>query len=94
MNRPNPVADRFIKQLYEWLTPDLLYYCFTGEEDLQELERIGKLDPWLQEPLLNKAEREWPERLRRMDELRLRKKQEDKVMVQQFVLDFTNAQNH
>jgi hypothetical protein len=25
MNRPNLVRDRFIADLYDWLTPDLLY---------------------------------------------------------------------
>ena len=93
MDRPNAVADRFIKDLRLWLTADLVYHCFTGERDGAELERISKLDPWLQQPLLNKAEREWPERLRKLDAARLQQKQEDKAAVQQFVLNFSNVEN-
>jgi crotonobetainyl-CoA:carnitine CoA-transferase CaiB-like acyl-CoA transferase len=94
MDRPNPIADRFIKQLYDWLTPELLYHCFTGEEDEDRLAHIAKLKPWLQEPLLNKAEKEWPERLAQLDTIRKRQKQADKIAVQQFVLNFTDVKNH
>lgn len=94
MTRPNPIADRFIADLYAWLTPDLLYHCFTGEGDQAELDRIRKLDPWLLEPLLNKAERLWPERLQQIAHARKHKLQKDKADVQQFVLKISNAQNH
>jgi hypothetical protein len=86
MNRPNRVRDRFISDLYKWLTPELLYHCFTGENDPEELERIGKLDHALQASLLEKAEHLWPERLQKIADARRKEKRESKEAVQQFVL--------
>lgn len=94
MSRPNRIAVRFLAELNAWLTSDLLYHCFTGEDDQPELERIGKLDPWLLEPLLNKVERLWPERLEQLAQARKRRQQQDKADVQQFVLKLSNAQDH
>jgi hypothetical protein len=88
MKRPNRVRDRFIADLERWLTPDLLYHCFTGEDDPNELARIAKLSPWLLEPLLNKAEREWPDRLARIAAQNKSEKQESKRVVDQFIIDF------
>ena len=86
MINPNRIRDRFLAELDTWLTPELLYHCFTGESDLDELERIGKLDHVLQSSLLAKAERLWPERLEQLAAVRKRNKQEDKAAVQQFIL--------
>jgi len=94
MTRPNRIAERFLAELNAWLTPDLLYHCFTGETDEQELERIAKLDHVLQSSLLAKVERLWPERLKQIAANRKREKQEDKAAVQQFVLSLTNAEDH
>lgn len=94
MTRPNTIADRFIADLYAWLTPDLLYHCFTGEDEPDELERIAKLDHVLQSSLLAKVERLWPERLEQIAASRKREKQQDKAAVQQFVLQISNAQDH
>ena len=88
MKQPNRIRDRFIADLEIWLTPDLLYHCFTGEDDPIELARIAKLGPWLLEPLLNKAEREWPDRLARIAAKNKKEKQESKRVVDQFVIDF------
>ncbi len=87
MSRPNLVRDRFLAELDAWLTPDLLYHCFTGEDDPLELARIAKLGPWLLEPLLNKAERQWPDRLAQIAAARKREKQQSKRAVQQFITD-------
>ncbi len=86
MNRPNRIAERFLVELEQWLTPDLLYHCFTGESDPEELERIAKLDHALQSSLLAKAERLWPERLQAIAEARSKEQQQSKAAVQQFVL--------
>lgn len=86
MNRPNLVRDRFIRDLNRWLTPSLLYHRFTGEGDPYRLAHVAQLDPWLQEPLLNKVEREWPARLEQIAEARRIQKQKDKKAVKQFVL--------
>lgn len=94
MTRPNPIADRFIADLHAWLTPELLYHCFTGEDDPGELERIAKLDHVLQSSLLEKVERLWPYRLEQIAASRRREKQQDKAAVQQFVLQISNAQDH
>jgi hypothetical protein len=85
VKRPNPIADRFLAELHAWLTPDLLYHAFTGETDEYELARIAKLDPWLLEPLLNKVERLWPERLRLIAESRRREKKDSKAAVQLYI---------
>lgn len=88
MGPSSPVADRFIAELNAWLTPDLVYHCFTGETDEKTLKHIAGLrrQPWLLEPILSKAERGWPQRLADIEAKRRRKKQEDKAAVQQFVL--------
>jgi hypothetical protein len=86
MSRPNRIAERFLAELDAWLTPDLLYHCFTGEDDPYRLAHIAKLEPSLLEPLLNKAEREWPARLQRIAEQRRAERQQSKQAVQQFVL--------
>lgn len=65
MTRPNLVRERFLADLETWLTPSLLYHCFTGEDDPYRLAHVERLQPALQGPLLDKAEREWPARLQR-----------------------------
>jgi hypothetical protein len=85
MTRSNLVRDRFLAELNNWLTPSLLYHCFTGEGDAYRLAHVERLQPALQEPLLNKAERQWPERLERIAAERRAQKQESKAMVRAFV---------
>lgn len=88
MTSPNPIAERFIAQLNDWLTNDLLYHCFSSETDQDKLDHVGRLPPSLAEPLLNKAEREWPDRLRLIEVERKREDLRGKAAVKQFVLDF------
>jgi hypothetical protein len=85
MTRPNLVRDRFLAELNSWLTPSLLYHCFTGESDAYRLAHVERLQPALQEPLINKAEREWPQRLERISAERKAQKQESKAVVRAFV---------
>ena len=85
MKRSNLVRDRFLAELNSWLTPSLLYHCFTGEGDAYRLAHVERLDPSLQEPLLNKAERHWPQRLERIAAERKAQKQESKAAVRAFV---------
>lgn len=94
MSRPNRIAERFLAELDAWLTPDLLYHCFTGENDPDELDRIAKLDHVLRSSLLEKVERLWPARLEQIAAARKRQKQQDKADVQQFVLKFSNDKDH
>lgn len=94
MSRPNRIAQRFLAELDAWLTPDLLYHCFTGESDPDELDRIAKLDHVLRSSLLEKVERLWRARLEQIAAARNRHKQQDKADVQQFVLKLTNVQDH
>lgn len=89
MSRPNRIAERFLAELDAWLTPDLLYHCFTGENDPDELERIAKLDHVLRSSLLEKVER-----LEQIAAARKRQKQQDKADVQQFVLKFSHDKDH
>jgi hypothetical protein len=85
MERPNLVRDRFLSDLAEWLTPSLLFHAFTGEDDPYRLAHIEAMQPALQEPLLNKAERDWPQRLQHIAALRQEQKQQSKAAVQTFV---------
>lgn len=82
----NPIRDRFLADIDEWLTPELLYHCFTGETDEYELARIAKLDHALQATLLEKVERLWPERLQQIADSRRKEKQDSKTAVQQYIL--------
>jgi DNA-binding FrmR family transcriptional regulator len=85
--KPNLVRDRFLRQLNHWLDPALLYHCFTGENDGEKLARINNLQsqPWLLEPLLNKVEREWPQRLQQIADARKAQKLLDKKVVETFL---------
>lgn len=85
MKRRNRIAERFLAELNGWLTPDLLYHCFTGETDDQELERIAKLDHVLQSSLLAKVERLWPERLEQIADARRREQRDSKAAVQNYI---------
>lgn len=87
MKRRNRIAERFLADLDAWLTPELLYHCFTGERDDQELERIRKLDHVLQTSLLAKVERLWPERLEQIADARRRERRDSKAAVQQYILN-------
>lgn len=85
MKRSNLVRDRFLAELNSWLTPSLLHHCFTGESDAYRLAHVERLQPALQEPLINKTEREWPQRLERIAAERKAQKQESKAVVRAFV---------
>ena len=85
MERPNLVRQRFLAELESWLTPSLLYHCFTGEDDPYRLAHIEKLEPALQEPLLKKAEQLWPQRLAHIAALRKTEQQSSKAMVKSYV---------
>lgn len=85
-NNPDPIRDRYIADLRQWLTPDLLYHCFTGENDSEELERIANLDHALQQTLLERVERLWPDRLAQIAANNRKEKQVSKKAVQQYIL--------
>lgn len=84
--KPSPLKARFLAELDEWLTPELLYHAFTGESDPYELARIAKLDHALQSSLLAKVERLWPERLAAIAEARHKENQDGAKAVHQYVL--------
>lgn len=86
----NPIKARFLADIDEWLTPELLYHAFTGESDEYELARIAKLDHALQSSLLSKVERLWPERLAAIAEARHKEKQDGAKAVHQYVLKLTD----
>jgi hypothetical protein len=85
---PDRFRRRYLAQMIANFPPYVLYHCFTGENDDVELARINKLDPSVLEPLLNKAEREWPDRLARIAAQNKREKQESERVVDQFIIDF------
>ncbi len=85
MAQPNLVRQRFLADLDAWLTPGLLYHCFTGEDDPCRLAHVEGLYPALRGPLLAKAERQWPEHLQAIAAERLAQKQQSKALVRTYV---------
>ena len=85
MKRSNLVRDRFLAELNSWLTPSVLYHCFTGESDAYRLAHVERIQPAQRHILLNIAELQWPERLHRIAEERKAQKQESKAAVRAFV---------
>ena len=87
MAKPDRIKDRYLKDLDAWLTPELLYHCFTGEDDPDELERIRKLDYVRQVSLLDAAFKIWPQRLHQISQMTRKERRESKARVQKFVND-------
>jgi hypothetical protein len=85
----NLVRKRFLDQLDRWLTPELLYHCFTGESDPDQLAHAAELDHALQLSLLAKVERQWPGRLEAIAQERQRERNESRRIVR----TYTNARN-
>ena len=85
MPRHNLIRQRFLAELNAWLTPSLLYHCFTGESDPYRLAHVEHLQPALQNSLLEKAERDWPARLQRLAEARRAEQQQSKALVRSYV---------
>ena len=85
MKGPNLVRDRFLAELDSWLTPSVLYHCFTGESDAYHLAHVERIQPAQRHILLNMAEQQWPDRLERIAEERKAQKQESKAAVRAFV---------
>lgn len=85
MKRSNLVRDRFLAELDSWLTPSLLYHCFTGEGDAYRLAQVERIQPAQRHILLNMAEQQWPNRLDRIAAERKAQEQESKAVVCAFV---------
>ena len=85
MKRSNLVRDRFLAELDSWLTPSLLYHCFTGESDAYRLAHVERIQPAQRHILLNMAEQQWPKRLESIAVDRKAQKQESKAAVRAFV---------
>jgi hypothetical protein len=85
MKRSNLVRDRFLAELNSWLTPSILYHCFTGEGDAYQLANVERLQPAQRHILLNMAEQQWPKRLESIAAERKAQKQESKAAVRAFV---------
>ena len=80
----NLVRKRFLDEMDKWLTPDLLYHCFTGESDPDRLAHVAGLDHALQSSLLAKVEREWPNRLNAIAEDRQHQRNESRRLVRTY----------
>ena len=85
MKRSNLVRDRFLAELHSWLTPSVLYHCFTGDGDAYRLAHAERLQPAQRHILLNMAEQQWPDRLERIAAERKAQKQESKAVVRAFI---------
>lgn len=73
--------ENYLKRLEDWLTDDLVYYYLTGESI-----EFKSLDHALRQTLLEKAWKEFPERLAYIQRKLKRKELRSKKQVQQFVL--------
>ena len=87
LSGPERFRRKYQADLIKWLTPDLLYHAFTGEDDDYELARIATLDHVRLTSLLDKVEREWPTRLEQIAKKRRAEQEKSKKVVQQFVLN-------
>lgn len=93
MKRPNLARQRFLNELNAWLTPGLLYHCFTGESDPERLAHVERLYPALQEPLMAKAERQWPAYLQAVAERRLAEQRQSQAMVRGYIRSSKRPRN-
>jgi hypothetical protein len=78
------LKQRYMAELYAWLTPSLLYYAFTGNDSVD----LTKMDYTLRESLIDKAANSWPERLASIEAQRKQEAQESAALVTQYVLKF------
>jgi len=60
------IKRRYLSRLQENLPDDVLYHCFTGESDEEELKKFLKLNHVLRSSLLDRAFKLWPERLQQI----------------------------
>lgn len=79
------IKRRYLAQLQENTPQEVLYHCFTGESDEEELKKFVKLNHVLRESLLDRAFRLWPERLAQIASSRKQQKQDDSKSVRQFI---------
>jgi len=85
LSGPDRFRRKYQAGLVSWLTPDILYHAFTGEEDDYELGRIARLDHVLLTSLLDKVFHWWPARLEQIAQAARKEKKESKQAVQQFI---------
>ena len=76
------IKDKFLVELEAWLTEDLMYYYLTGDKSVE----LEKLDHTFRQTLLDRAWRQFPERLERIRKSRERKELLNKARVKQFAL--------
>ena len=88
LSGPELFAKKYLEELEDWLEPVLLYHCFTGEDDGYKLGWFAGLDHTLQQTMLDKAFKEWPNRLERIATENRQEKQELDKKAEQFVLIF------
>jgi len=80
----NLVRKRFLDEMDKWLTPDLLYHCFTGESDAYRLAHVEQIQPAQRHILLNMAEQQWPKRLESIAEDRQHQRNESRRLVRTY----------
>jgi len=73
--------ENYLKSLDNWLTDDLVYYYLTGEES-----NCKSIDHELNQAVLSRAWKQFPERLAYIQEKLRRKELRSKQQVKQFVL--------
>lgn len=80
--------DRFKRkmraQLTELITADVLYQAYTGEENIYRLDQIRKLS--IDDPLVVNAAKNWPQRLKDLENMRKQEILENRKAVQQYTL--------
>jgi hypothetical protein len=83
---PDRLKRRMMAELSEFLTADVLYHAFTGEQDIYKLERMKRLS--VDDLLIAKAAENWQTRLDELDAERLAQTQLQQKAVEQYVINF------
>lgn len=83
----NEVLERakfeFLYKLEQWLDDDLIYYYLTGDKTTE----LNYCSPEFVEKTLNRAWKDFPERLERIKRERAREEIRSKALVKQYVLE-------
>ena len=83
----NEVQERakfeFLYKLEQWLDDDLIYYYLTGDKTTE----LKYCSPEFVEKTLNRAWKDFPERLERIKRERAREEIRSKALVKQYVLE-------
>jgi hypothetical protein len=83
---PARLKRRMMADLSAFLTADVLYHAFTGEQDIYKLEKIKCMS--INDPLMIKAAENWSTRLAELDAARTGEARAAQTALQQYIINF------